>query len=213
MGARRRRSRRRAVRRRRARPVRGRRHRRALSQRPRRRVRGHDTFWYDEYVMNAQIGRFSKPYVALMDGIVMGGGVGVAPTAASASSPTPRKWRCPKWVSASFPTSAAPNPVARPGLLGLHAALTGAPFGGGRRDRAGLRRPFRAPRQARRVQGGDHRRRHRRRPGSAATEPPASELLAQREWIDECYAGETVADIVAALRGHDAGPAPTTRPT
>ena len=26
-------------------------------------------------------------------------------------------------------------------------------------------------------------------------------------WIDECYAGETVADIVAALRGHDAGPA------
>ena len=35
-------------------------------------------FWYDEYLMNAQIGRFSKPYVALMDGIVMGGGVGVA---------------------------------------------------------------------------------------------------------------------------------------
>ena len=40
-----------------------------------------------------------------------------------------------------------------------------------------------------------------------ATEPPPSELLAQRHWIDECYAGETVADIVAALRGHDAGPA------
>ena len=40
-----------------------------------------------------------------------------------------------------------------------------------------------------------------------ATEPPASELLAQREWIDECYSGETVEDIVAALRGHDAGPA------
>ena len=40
-----------------------------------------------------------------------------------------------------------------------------------------------------------------------ATEPPASELLAQREWIDECFAGETVEDIVAALRGHDAGPA------
>jgi enoyl-CoA hydratase len=40
-----------------------------------------------------------------------------------------------------------------------------------------------------------------------AVEPPASRLLEQREWIDECYAGETVADIVAALRGHDAGPA------
>jgi enoyl-CoA hydratase len=31
--------------------------------------------------------------------------------------------------------------------------------------------------------------------------------LAQRRWIDECFAGDTVADIVAALRGHDAGPA------
>ncbi len=38
-----------------------------------------------------------------------------------------------------------------------------------------------------------------------AEEPPPSPLLAQREWIDHCYAGETVADIVAALRGHDAG--------
>jgi enoyl-CoA hydratase len=40
-----------------------------------------------------------------------------------------------------------------------------------------------------------------------ATEPPSSRLLAQREWIDHCYAAETIADIVAALRGHDAGPA------
>jgi enoyl-CoA hydratase len=38
-------------------------------------------------------------------------------------------------------------------------------------------------------------------------EPPASPLLAQRNWIDDCYAGDTVEDIVAALRGHDAGPA------
>src|SRR6185437_7955489 len=34
-------------------------------------------FWRDEYLLNAQIGRFPKPYVSLMDGIVMGGGVGV----------------------------------------------------------------------------------------------------------------------------------------
>ncbi len=36
-------------------------------------------FWYDEYLLNAYIGSYPKPYVALMDGIVMGGGVGVAP--------------------------------------------------------------------------------------------------------------------------------------
>src|SRR5256885_1719507 len=37
-----------------------------------------------------------------------------------------------------------------------------------------------------------------------AVEPPSSELAAQRDWIDDCFSGETVEDIVAALRGHDA---------
>lgn len=35
-------------------------------------------FFADEYRLNAAIARFSKPYVALIDGIVMGGGVGVS---------------------------------------------------------------------------------------------------------------------------------------
>ncbi len=34
-------------------------------------------FWADEYRMNARIARFPKPYVALMQGFTMGGGVGV----------------------------------------------------------------------------------------------------------------------------------------
>jgi enoyl-CoA hydratase/carnithine racemase len=35
-------------------------------------------FFADEYRLNALIARFSKPYVALVDGIVMGGGFGVS---------------------------------------------------------------------------------------------------------------------------------------
>jgi enoyl-CoA hydratase len=35
-------------------------------------------FWRDEYRLNALISRYSKPYVAVMDGIVMGGGVGIS---------------------------------------------------------------------------------------------------------------------------------------
>lgn len=35
-------------------------------------------FWADEYRLNAKIANFSKPYVAIMDGIVMGGGVGIS---------------------------------------------------------------------------------------------------------------------------------------
>jgi len=35
-------------------------------------------FWADEYRLNAVIGRYPKPYVAFMDGIVMGGGIGLS---------------------------------------------------------------------------------------------------------------------------------------
>lgn len=35
-------------------------------------------FFADEYRLNAQISRFPKPYVSLIDGIVMGGGVGIS---------------------------------------------------------------------------------------------------------------------------------------
>ncbi|MEM6499908.1 MAG: enoyl-CoA hydratase/isomerase family protein [Pseudomonadota bacterium] len=34
-------------------------------------------FWRDEYRLNAKIGRYPKPFVAIMDGIVMGGGIGL----------------------------------------------------------------------------------------------------------------------------------------
>ena len=35
-------------------------------------------FWRQEYIMNARIAKFPKPYVAFMDGLVMGGGVGIS---------------------------------------------------------------------------------------------------------------------------------------
>jgi len=35
-------------------------------------------FWKDEYRLNAKIVNYPKPYVAIMDGIVMGGGVGIS---------------------------------------------------------------------------------------------------------------------------------------
>ena len=35
-------------------------------------------FWREEYIMNSRIASYRKPYVAYMDGMVMGGGVGLA---------------------------------------------------------------------------------------------------------------------------------------
>ena len=37
-----------------------------------------EKFFYDEYLLNYKINNFKKPYIALIDGVTMGGGVGVS---------------------------------------------------------------------------------------------------------------------------------------
>jgi enoyl-CoA hydratase len=165
-------------------------------------------FWHDEYLMNGQIGRFPKRYVALMDGIVMGGGVGVGAHANTRVVTETSKVAMPEVGIGFIPDVGGAYLLSRaPGSLGLHAALTGAPFSGadaialGFADHYVPHDKLDALRQAIAADGVESA------IAAHAVEPPASQLAAQRDWIDHCYAGDTVADIVAALRGHDAGPA------
>jgi len=165
-------------------------------------------FWRDEYLLNGQIGRFAKPYVALMDGIVMGGGVGVSAHANTRVVTETSKVAMPEVGIGFIPEVGQMYLLSRaPGALGMHAALTGAPFSGsdaiamGFADHYVPHGELDAFTRAIVTDGvesalADH-----------AIEPPPSELAAQREWIDECYAKDSVVDIVAALRGYDAGPA------
>jgi enoyl-CoA hydratase len=165
-------------------------------------------FWHDEYLMNGQIGRFPKKYVALMDGIVMGGGVGVGAHANTRVVTETSKVAMPEVGIGFIPDVGGAYLLSRaPGSLGLHAALTGAPFSGadaialGFADHYVPHDKLDALRQAIVADGVESA------IAAHAVEPPASQLAAQRDWIDHCYDGDTVADIVAALRGHDAGPA------
>ncbi|CPT92019.1 Probable enoyl-CoA hydratase [Mycobacteroides abscessus] len=160
-------------------------------------------FFRDEYLLNAQIARFSKPYVALMDGIVMGGGVGVGGHANIRVVTDTSKVAMPEVGIGFIPDVGGTYLLSRaPGQLGLHTGLTGAPFSGADAIALGF---------------ADHYVPHDRLDkfitaildsdiatalavhGASA---PSSDLLAQRSWIDECYAGETVTDIVAALQAH-----------
>jgi enoyl-CoA hydratase len=165
-------------------------------------------FWRDEYLMNAQIGRFPKTYVALMDGIVMGGGVGVGAHANTRVVTDTSKVGLPEVGIGFIPDVGGAYLLSRaPGSLGLHAALTGAPFSGADAIALGFADHFvphdklDALREAIAADGVE------RAIAAHAEEPPPSNLVAQRDWIDDCYAGDTVIDIVAALRGHHAGPA------
>jgi len=165
-------------------------------------------FWRDEYLLNAQIAGFPKPYVAVMDGIVMGGGVGVSAHANTRVVTDTSKIAMPEVGIGFIPDVGGVYLLSRaPGGLGLHAALTGAPFSGADAIAMGFADHYlphgdvEAFRQAIVADGV----------ASAlakyAVEPPPSKLAAQRNWIDTCFAQDTVEDIVAALRGHDAGPA------
>ena len=163
-------------------------------------------FWHDEYLLNGQIGRFPKKYVALMDGIVMGGGVGVGAHANTRIVTDTSKVAMPEVGIGFIPDVGGAYLLSRaPGSLGLHAALTGAPFSGADAIALGFADHF-VPHdkldtftKAIAANGVE------RAIAAHAVEPPPSGLAAQREWIDECYAGDTVIDIVAALRGHGAG--------
>jgi enoyl-CoA hydratase len=165
-------------------------------------------FWRDEYLLNGQIGRFSKTYVSLMDGIVMGGGVGVGAHANTRVVTDTSKIAMPEVGIGFIPDVGGAYLLSRaPGSLGLHAALTGAPFSGADAIALGFADHF-VPHDkldtfsaAIVADGVDAAL------AAHAVEPPPSDLVAARDWIDECYSGDTVADIVASLRGHRSGPA------
>jgi enoyl-CoA hydratase len=160
------------------------------------------SFWWDEYRMNAYMARYPKPFVSLMDGIVMGGGVGVSAHGSVRVVTDTTKMAMPEVGIGFIPDVGGTYILSRaPGLLGLHAALTGAPFAAGDAIAMGFADHF-VPhdsladfKEAIVADGIDAAL------SAYTTEAPASQLVAQREWIDDCYTGETVEDIIAALRG------------
>jgi enoyl-CoA hydratase len=165
-------------------------------------------FWRDEYLLDGQIGRFAKPFVSLMDGIVMGGGVGVSAHANIRVVTDTSKIAMPEVGIGFVPDVGGAFLLSRaPGALGLYAALSGAPFSGadaialGFADHYVPHSELDAFTAAIVADGVESALAHH------AIEPPPSALAAQRDWIDACFAGDTVEDFVAALRGHDAGPA------
>src|SRR5690349_248009 len=84
-------------------------------------------FWRDEYALNAAIKHYPKPYVALTDGIVMGGGVGVSIHGSHRVAGHRFQFAMPEVGIGFFPDVGATWFLARlPGELGAYCALTAA---------------------------------------------------------------------------------------
>jgi enoyl-CoA hydratase len=84
-------------------------------------------FWRDEYRLNALIGRYDKPYVAIQDGIVMGGGIGLSAHARHRIVTERSRLAMPETGIGLIPDVGGSWLLARaPGEAGLYLGLTGA---------------------------------------------------------------------------------------
>ncbi|GAA2612742.1 enoyl-CoA hydratase/isomerase family protein [Streptomyces axinellae] len=162
-----------------------------------------EAFWADEYRLNARIARYPKPYVALMDGVVMGGGVGISAHGSVRVVTERARVAMPETGIGFVPDVGGTWLLSRaPGELGTHLALTAAPVGAGDALLCGLA-DHHVPAAALDSFAealADHT------PAEAlarfAAPAPEAELARRRGWIDTCYAGGDVAGILDRLRDH-----------
>lgn len=157
-------------------------------------------YWIDEYQLDVLIAEYPKPFLALMDGIVMGGGVGLAGHAAHRVVTERSMVGLPEVGIGLVPDVGGTYLLAQaPGLSGLHLGLTAGRMSGADAIHAGFADHFvpsdqlDALVQAVALDGIDAVSRF-------AQEPPTSALAGSTSWIDRDYAHDTAEQIVAALQ-------------
>jgi enoyl-CoA hydratase len=158
-------------------------------------------FWSEEYHLNARIARYSKPIVAIMDGIVMGGGVGIS-AHASHRIVTDRSLIAMPEVGIGFaPDVGGTWLLSRaPGETGTHVALTAGRLQAADAIFCGLADHFVDTRDlstmmtALREAGINDALEDI--PSVASTAP----LAASQPWIDRCYSANSVSEIIVRLQ-------------
>ena len=96
-------------------------------------------FWADEYNINSRIKYYSKPYISIMDGIVMGGGVGISAHGSHRVVTENTMFAMPECGIGLVPDVGGNFLLSRaPGFIGEYLAATGARLGAGDCLHAGI---------------------------------------------------------------------------
>lgn len=166
-----------------------------------------ETFWRDEYRLDARIAQYEKPVVAVMDGITMGGGVGISGHASHRIVTERSRIAMPETGIGYLPDVGGTWLLPRaPGQIGTYLGLTGEPVGAADAvfcDLADVLVPSAAlPDLVDALSalapdaGADG---VRDLIGRLAQEPGPPPLAAHRETIDRCFAFDMVDEIFSAL--------------
>jgi enoyl-CoA hydratase len=158
-------------------------------------------FWREEYRLNRRIRLYRKPYAALVDGIVMGGGVGVSLHGSHRIAGDNFSFAMPEVGIGFFPDVGATFFLPRlPGETGTYLALTGARAGAGDAVRLGLASAYIPSPHLDELAAALAD----REPADAAVSRLGHEIgpgpiIGNRALIDRCFAAPTIAQILARL--------------
>jgi enoyl-CoA hydratase len=165
-------------------------------------------FWRQEYVMNARIAKFPKPYVAFMDGLVMGGGVGLSAHSSNRVVTERTKLAMPEVGLGFFPDVGGTWLLSHsPGELGTYFGLTGQTMNGPDAIHARFAdavvpsAKWPALREAlTKVRAGVTSAEVKKLLDGFATGETAGPVAAMQATIDKWFAYDRMQDIVAALQ-------------
>jgi enoyl-CoA hydratase len=160
---------------------------------------GVEAFFREEYDLNFMIATFAKPYIALIDGICMGGGIGVSVHGPYRVATEHAMFAMPETAIGFFPDIGGTFFLPRlPGQLGVYLGLTGLRTNGADAVHAGFATHFVS---------------RAKLPGLSAAlaeigvaalarfaEPlPPCTIAPHLAAIDRCFSADTIGEIVARL--------------
>lgn len=171
-------------------------------------------FYAVEYPMNARLHHFTKPRIALLDGIVMGGGVGVSVHGSHRIVTERTLFAMPETGIGLFPDVGATHFLPRlPGAIGMYLGLTGARLGAADCLYAGIGHAHLPSERLDDLEaalaeadlGDDPHRAVDQVLRGFHQDPGEPELAGLRARIDACFGGERLDEVVAALREEASG--------
>jgi enoyl-CoA hydratase len=166
-------------------------------------------FYREEYRLNWRIRGFPKPYVALVDGIVMGGGVGISAHGTQRVFTERALVAMPETGIGFFPDVGATEVLCRaPGAVGMHLGLTGERLGGADALYAGFathylpsaRLPELEARLLAQSLAGDAHAAIEAVLATAEGDPGPAGLPVLQALIDRCFGRGSLAEIITALQ-------------